>query len=504
VEMSVTMPAAVIADTPERIPGAAFRAAAALHLQRNPSLSREALARDLRDRLSRRGIRYHLRTLKRQLSGAVATVPPEVERALREVIAEAGGEDAIAAIEQALAEAGLSGESAATTPTYIACERMLPLAQLWLYLHPERSKRALAFRLRDELEGIGIRLNVDSLQSILAGKQRLVRREIQDALFSLLRHDGVTSAADAEARIEAMSREIRGAQEGRAFESARRIHELARAWKVEHKEPSSRRLAILLKQRLAERGILIGLPHIQKLVDGRARRVRHAMSSAIEAILRGEAAPVLAAAPANNAPPPAGAEMDLAWVKAAPIAELARKHVAANPGMTMRKLAIQISREVEALGYATSPNTIQPILGGHKKKTRGFIYRALLHLDGGTAAFVPSEHAFGAEAGEERTTEPPPPRIHPWTPRHAREVAWPRGPRAPRPRHRRRRPRVDRAPRTRARRARRSRPSGPTARRSSASRCSIARPSSSSPGATGAREIARPRTRSWRATCSSW
>lgn len=406
-EISVTMPAAVVAATPERIPGAAFRAAAALHLQRNSHLSREALARDLRERLARRGIRYHLRTLKRQLSGAVATVPPEVERALRDAIAEAGGANAVAEIEQALVEAGLSGESVATTPTYIACERMLPLAQLWLYLHPERSKRALALRLREELQRNGIRLNVDSLQSILAGKQRLVRREIQDALFALLRSDGVTSAADAEARIEAMSREIRGAQEGRAFESARTIHELARAWKIEHKEPSSRRLAILLRQRLAERGIMIGLPHVQKLVDGRARRVRHAMARAIESILRGDAASATIEAPAPKDGPPAGAELDLAWVKAAPIAELARKHVAARPGMTMRKLAIQVSREVEALGYATSPNTIQPILGGHKKKTRGFIYRALLHLDGAAATRVPHEHVFGASR-RERSTEPPP------------------------------------------------------------------------------------------------
>ncbi|MDI1478625.1 sigma-70 family RNA polymerase sigma factor [Polyangium sp. y55x31] len=405
--MSVTMPAAVMAATPERIPGAAFRAAAALHLQRNSYLSREALARDLRERLARHGIRYHLRTLKRQLSGAVATVPPEVERALRDMIAEAGGADAVAEIEQALVEAGLSGASAATTPTYIACERMLPLAQLWLYLHPERSKRALAFRLREELQRIGIRLNVDSLQSILAGKQRLVRREIQDALFSLLRNDGVTSAADAEARIETMSREIRGAQEGRAFESARTIHELARAWKIEHKEPSSRRLALLLKQRLAERGITIGLPHVQKLVDGRARRVRHAMARAIESILRGDAAPVVTEAPAPKDALPAGTELDLAWVKAAPIAELARQHVAVHPGMTMRKLAIQISREVEALGYATSPNTIQPILGGHKKKTRGFIYRAMLHLGGAAGSRVPHEHVFGAPRSE-RSTEPPP------------------------------------------------------------------------------------------------
>jgi len=397
----MSTPAAIAADTPERIPGTAFRAAAALHLQRTPGLSREALARDLREALSFRGIGYHLRTLKRQLSGCVATVPPEVDRALRDLITSSAGADAVSAIEDALVEAGLGGQTLATAPTYIACERMLPLAQLWLHLHPEQSKRALAFQLRDELARLQIRLNVDSLQSILAGKQRLVRREIQDALLAMLERDGVTSQADAEVRWKSMRREILDSQDGRVFESARRIHELARAWKIEHKEPSSRRLAIFLKQRLAEQGIKIGLPHVQKLVDGRARRVRHALSRAIEEILRG-------GAPKGATQPTGTVELDLAWVRAEPIAELARRHVAARPGMTMRKLAIQIATVVQELGYMSSPNTIQPILGGHKKKTRGFIYRALLHIDGAAGAHVPAHDVLNNAAGSERTTEPPP------------------------------------------------------------------------------------------------
>lgn len=405
----MTMPAATAVEmpaveTPERVPGAAFRTAAALHLARTPNLSREALARDLRERLARRGIGYHLRTLKRQLSGAVATVPPEVERILRELINESGGPAAIAEIERALDDAGLGSEAAALSPTYIACEKMLPLAQLWLHLHPERSKRALAFRLREALEGVGIRLNVDSLQSILAGKQRLVRREIQDALLSLLAKDGISSPAEADARVREMSREIRSSQEGRTFESARQIHEAARAWKVEHKEPSSRRLSILLKKKLAEQGIMIGLPHIQKLVDGRARRVRHAVASAILSILREGANQEITPSSAMRSPE---AELDLAWVRAEPIAEIARKHVAAHPGATMRKLAIQISRIVGELGYATSPNTIQPILGGHKKKTRGFIYRAILHIDGAAQGRVPDHHVLGAAPRRDRASEPP-------------------------------------------------------------------------------------------------
>jgi RNA polymerase sigma-32 factor len=82
---------------------------------------------------------------------------------------------------------------------------------------------------------------------------------------------------------------------------------------------------------------------------------------------------------------------------------MAQKYVTDKSGMTMRKLSIQISRVVDRYGYATSPNTIQPILGGHKKKTRGFIYRAMLELSGQHQAhFVPIDHVIGHAARRDR------------------------------------------------------------------------------------------------------
>ncbi len=59
----------------DRVPGAMFRGLATLILEREPALSRGALSRSLRSRLAERGIDYHERTLRRQLSGAVSTVP---------------------------------------------------------------------------------------------------------------------------------------------------------------------------------------------------------------------------------------------------------------------------------------------------------------------------------------------------------------------------------------------------------------------------------------------
>ncbi len=409
-DKSIQMPVATAVSATERIPGATFRATVARFVERNPGMSREALARTLRERLSERGIDYHLRTLKRQISGAVATVPPEVLGTLRDIITESVGNDVApgSSGEHAMGLPDLDFDSADIAPAYIACERALPLAELWLYLHPESSKRALAMRLRTELEKINIRLNIDSLQSILAGKQQLVRREIKEALLAMLGEDGIENAAAADSRWQEMQGEIRVSNEGRFFEDARKIHDLAKAWKVRHKEPSSRKLALKLRQNLAERGIEMGLPHIQKLVDGRAHRVRHGVAAAIEGILQSDVAPVSDIVVATSEP--AVNELDLAWVQAEPIASMALKFVAGKPGMTMRKLSIQISRVVEQFGYATSPNTIQPILGGHKKKTRGFIYRAMLQIEGEPAHLVPDQHVLGhaARRDRERRSQPPP------------------------------------------------------------------------------------------------
>ena len=63
----------------ERMPGSLFRAMGTLVLQRK-DCAREALAYELQEHLETLGIDYHVRTLKRQLTGSVSSVPREVHR----------------------------------------------------------------------------------------------------------------------------------------------------------------------------------------------------------------------------------------------------------------------------------------------------------------------------------------------------------------------------------------------------------------------------------------
>ena len=377
--------------SPERIPGALFRAVGVLFLQ---NVSREALARELKEHLETLGVSYHVRTLKRQLTGKVASVPPEVQGAMHHLVLKANGLRTEADIEAALLAAGLQVAPEVRQPEYLSSERIVPLAELWLLFNPTDSRRALATLLSEQLARRGVHLNVNALQNILAGRQALARTEIQEVLLGLLSAHGVPSEDEARARWQRSQAEIAQYAEQRALEPAARLVGLARAWKIRNHQPSSRHLSVILQQQLLQHGIDLGLEQIQKAVNGRFRHVRHALVVEMEGMLRqslpeGHDLPGEVAAAAQRQT----RQIDLCWVKAEPIAALAKAWLSQHPGATMRQLAIRVANTARRMGYVASYNATQPILGGHKKRTRGFVYRALLkQIEGREREPIPEEH----------------------------------------------------------------------------------------------------------------
>lgn len=83
-------------------------------------------------------------------------------------------------------------------------------------------------------------------------------------------------------------------------------------------------------------------------------------------------------------------EADLRWVPAQPTTAMARRWLATHPGVSQRRLARSVCESLARMGYSSSANTIQPILGGRRKKVRGFVHRALLELGNGRTARSPS------------------------------------------------------------------------------------------------------------------
>jgi nucleoid DNA-binding protein len=186
--------------------------------------SKESLARKLCKDLESYGVIYHSRTLKRQISGFIATVPSEVQSALAKIVfSQQSGVD----IRQLCAEAGISCPNGNDSPAYVPSGKVLPLAQLWLHLNPHASKRALAIRLQRDIEKRGISYTVDTLEAILAGRNRLfVRPVIGDRLVEYLQDVGVNSREEAEARIQAQAEIIRQSLDSREFVPIRRFHGL--------------------------------------------------------------------------------------------------------------------------------------------------------------------------------------------------------------------------------------------------------------------------------------
>ncbi len=386
--------------SPERVPGAIFRVLAVLYRRRHPDVSRGALAGELSRRLASDGIHYHLWTLRRQLSGAVSTVPPEVETAMRQILRERDGLAREAELERALAASGIEIPQGERSSAHVMVERILPLVQLWLHLNPGKSKRFLASRLRNDLGHEARRSTIDSLQSVLAGRKRLVQRAVHRLLLGYLAELGATSEEEAKVRARELHQDIRRSLRRRSFVDATRFRQLCRLWRFRRHEPSTRRLAVLLKEKLSGLGISAQVNHLQTIINGDSRRVRYAFLEAMGEVLREEIRDLpnvgrqLRTTTANEQ-----LEADLRWVPAQPTAALARRWLAAHPGVSQRQLARRACESLARMGYSSSPNTIQPILGGRRKKTRGFVHRALMEQWNVRATRAPSRDKRQRELG---------------------------------------------------------------------------------------------------------
>ena len=361
---------------------------AALYVRKDPEAFRRTLARELQRRLSGQGISYHIRTVRRQLSGQISTVPVEVEASMQ----ESNGFRTAADLEKVLIAEGLQVPSEDRLASYIPADRLVPLAQQWLCLNPGRSKRSLAALLQKELAVEGVQLNVNLLQNVLAGKRyRSARREVREKLLKLLADHDFSSERAALRYRQSLKNRIGRSQENQTLVPSNRVVQLFWLWKISHHEPSSRDLIERLQQKISQQGLSpLSGAHLRRLLHGKMSRVRRTVVSALEAILR-EDFPNVSDWEKQMAKLTPRQVTDLSWVKAEPTAALARKWVAQHPEHSMRQLAIRVSKTIQRMEYRTTPNTVQTVLGAHKKTTRGFIYRAMLMQFNSRHCKVPAE-----------------------------------------------------------------------------------------------------------------
>jgi hypothetical protein len=378
-----------------RLPGTLFRAMGVIYLRLNPESSRGLLARRLQAQLASIGTHYDVRTVKRQLTGAVSTVPACVQDAMQHLLLRETFLQSKVDIEFTLWSAGLSPSPDQRRPIYVSTSRIVPLVQLWSTINPTRSRRSLAVALTQRIADSDEAITVDALQVILAGRQTVARREILDELLIMLDEQGITSETDARSLVTQNAEAIDHFLAYRKLLPVNRLSDLAIAWKVHSAEPSSRRLAVMLREKLMSNGLELSLRRIQDALDGKAKNVRAALITETESLLRGilPAGTDLSSA-ASQALGDRTRLIDMSWVRAQPVAFHAKRWLAMHPDASMRQLAIGVSRTARDMGYATSANSIQPVLGGHKKRTRGFVYRAVLKQLPDRNEQVPAQHVL--------------------------------------------------------------------------------------------------------------
>jgi hypothetical protein len=363
----------------DRRSGELLRAMAKLFLQLNPRQSRESLANKLQRHLSSQGVSYHCRTIKRQLAGEVSSVPRAVEDAMRDLLLGTHGLREHKDIDRALAEAGIVVSRGARLPRHVDVKRLVRPTRLWLHYNPSLSKRALALRIAEALARKDIRVSADGLQSALAGKGSHVRSEVLKQLITLLTEHGITSEAEALARHDALSLQVETGLHGRELVSSDRFLQLADVWWTSQRGASKRALARQLRKRLAEHSIRLSLEHLQALVHGKKPLVQQRVMECLEELVReGLQEGTTLDRALDKAAHASRTLQDLQWVQAQPVVSLARKWLEDHPGVSQRKLALRIAATTRRMGYDTSHHTIQPILAGGRKKTRGYIERAML------------------------------------------------------------------------------------------------------------------------------
>ena len=384
-----------------RLPGDLFRAMGDLYLLKKPEVGPTSLAAELKRELENVGIDYHVRTLKRQLDGQIATIPACVQDAMQHVLVRANGMRTGRDVEQALLAAGLVVDRGKRHAAYVPTSRIVPLVRLWLLLNPNRSRRSLAQTLAKLLATSDVEIKAGPLQVIFAGRQASARREVLDGLLALLSEHGIRSEEECRQRLDRQRENLADFEEKRGLRTAAELFRLAVAWKVHTQEPSSRHLAFILQRRLRLRSIRLGSHRIQEALDGRAKNVRGALVAEMESLLR-ETLPgetdldaAVAKATTNRK-----RLLDLCWVDAEPIAELASDWLDRNPDATMRQLSIRLATTLRRMGYENSHHSIQSVLGGHKKKTRGFVYRALLKQFPNRSEELPLEHVWPSQWAE--------------------------------------------------------------------------------------------------------
>ncbi|HCU24604.1 MAG TPA: hypothetical protein DF383_06270 [Deltaproteobacteria bacterium] len=337
-------------------------------LQLPQSPRQPELIRTLTQSLADQGLAYHPRTIKRQLLGNIEYIPEPLEHTLVEWVRAKLHHGQRALLEK-FAQEKSQVEASQDRSLYIPPQSLTRMADAYLYLHKNLSRRQLALRLASSLEKHDIHIGLETLQAALGGKMQKVRKVLAEELKSYFSEEGYSTPQALETILEKVESE--GKQEVLKVgvgEAAR----WADAYLLKHPGLSKRQLALALQTRLEAKGYHYHLSSIQAVLEGKTHKTRKVILDTLEALLQSEGIDLadLAGLSRESSGPV------LEWnryVSAETISDAVGKLLAQDPQLTRRRIALQLQADLRENNFDLSLSTLQYLLAGKTQRVKKII-----------------------------------------------------------------------------------------------------------------------------------
>ncbi|MFO1463544.1 MAG: hypothetical protein U1F66_07175 [bacterium] len=343
-------------------------------LLRGPRAPRQPeLIRALGNSLAAQGLRYHPRTLKRQLLGSIEYIPESLETSLLEWLAShpVSGQKALVdnfrREKQAL-------EKSQDESLYVPPRFLQNMADAYLFRHKDLSRRKLALQLSSSLQEKGVSIGLETLQAALSGKTQKVRKVLEEEMLSYFRKEGLADRAAVEAYLQEARQA--GGEEVRKIEVGD-LSEWADAYLLKHRGLSKRQLALRLQQRLRERGYAYHLSSLQSVLEGKTHKTRKVIVDTLRELLQAEG---LDASEQISEFVRSAEGVPLAWsqyVDAKEVPRWVESLLQGQPGLTRRQIALQLQEDLRKQEFRFSLSTLQYLLAGKTQRIKQVVAETL-------------------------------------------------------------------------------------------------------------------------------
>lgn len=315
------------------------------------------------------GLHYHPRTIKRQLKGNIEYVPEALELALIHWVQDQklpGSKKSLNNFEKAKKDI----ENSDDLSLYISPDFFIQMAEGFLFLHKQLSRRKLALLLQIQLEKRKVFIGLETLQAALAGKTQKIRKVIEEELKQLFFEDGFNDKKSLDEYLKKVSSE--GKNEIKKVE-VENIVEAVDAYLLKTKDISKRQFAIKVKACLEIKGYVYHLSSIQSVIEGKTRKTKKAILETIYEIFADAGISKEEGLQKALLSIPESQRGWNHYINAEIIPSLVEQIIEQNPSMTRRKLALLMRDDLSENNFNFSLNTLQYILGGKTKRTRKIV-----------------------------------------------------------------------------------------------------------------------------------